>query len=69
VKKAEKKKRKNKNNLTWAGPLDGAMHAGPNPSRNKRELGFPELKFFRRSEALDPVGNLLVVHVVDRGGR
>jgi hypothetical protein len=35
------KRKQNKNNLTWAGPLSGAMRVGPNPSRNKRELGFP----------------------------
>jgi hypothetical protein len=40
VKKAEKKK-ENKNNLTWAGPSNGATRAGPNSSRNERELGFP----------------------------
>jgi hypothetical protein len=40
-KKAENKRKKNKNNLTWAGPSGKATHAGQNPSRNERELGFP----------------------------
>jgi hypothetical protein len=43
VKKAEKKTKKNRNNLTWAGSSGGATRAGRNLSRNERELGFPLL--------------------------